>query len=236
MIIEKAFYSTCFEVIGTSIYEKTNEEHLRGLMLQKIYEQFQLNYWDTSRILPQCKYELTNVNKWCDIKVEFPRIIEFPYSPYGIFKTNWIEIKYLKRWNQKQIINDLIRLCLLPRESRGKIKENGRYFMLVKNSYIPKKQNDGLRKIFNSGEHESIQIQYTDFTLTLDKVCTYEFKPFYKPKTKNCFFSCYLIKILGFTFTSGGKTLTVTAEPDTVFKDDETQEEFANKIDTFIQK
>ena len=237
MIIETAFFNTCLAVIDTSISEKTNEEHLRGLMLQKFYEQFQLNYWDTKGVLPQCKYDLNKI-KLCDLKIKFPELIQMQYKPYGIFETNWIEIKYLKEWNEKKIVNDLLRLCLLPKELQGKIKENGRYFMLVKNSYIKNKEDD-LRRVFQPGYHENIKIEdkNKNYLLSLNAY-TYEFIPIYKPQITNCFFSGYLVKILGFTFSTFDKKLNVTTEAESRFseQDVKTQKELAKEIDSFCNK
>lgn len=79
-----------------------------------------------------------------DILVNLNGVIETHgrMASYGVREQNWLEIKAFlsstrststvpKTANAGKILRDLIRLCILPEELQGTIRQNGRYFLLV---------------------------------------------------------------------------------------------------------
>lgn len=85
---------------------------------------------------------------------------------YGTRERNWIEAKAFvgstrtsstptKTVNGGKVLRDLLRLCLLPQELQGSIRQNGRYMLIVSNSnpsaYIAMKDRVWLSRLFSEG-------------------------------------------------------------------------------------
>lgn len=208
MIIDSAFINTMSSAIKSASWEELNEERLRGLFLDKTYEQFQLLFLDKTKIFSQCPYPLAKIKR-VDIKVCLPNVQSSAdlLSQYGAKEENWIEIKYLKgkRLQTKDIKKDIVRLCLFVDEHQEKIRKNARYLLLV-SDFLNKKEKNGANqifKIFKPGLSKDIKIDLTgifnNFKLKID-VYTRDFIPFWTSEYKIRYCG-YLIKIIKFTLT-----------------------------------
>jgi hypothetical protein len=154
MIIESAFFKTMATLIRQGGH-KANEERIRGILLEKIYEEYQMAYWDKSTVYSQCNYDYAK-NKKCDLKVVLGGLRGAELlEDYNIAAENWIEIKYFNEQGAKkikgEIIKDLLRLCLFVEEHQGKIRDKGRYFLFVSKKDPQKNQDKLIKKIFTPG-------------------------------------------------------------------------------------
>lgn len=246
MIIESAFLNTMSTLLESSIWEKPNEEQLRGIFLQKIYEQFELLYLDKTRIFPQCRYPLAKT-KSVDIKVCLPnvQITGDILSQYGVKANNWIEIKFLKKkFRAREIIEDILRLCLFTKELIGKIKENARYFLLVTDFQIRKASNNTqIKKLFIPGLSKDVEIDldeiFNGYKLKLD-IYTREVVPLWTSEYPKNIYCAYLIKIVKFSLIGKNKGIifSYSDERGNHFSEDSlnTLKTFASKFEKVNQK
>lgn len=92
---------------------------------------------------------------------------------YGTRELNWIEVKaYLastrksntppKTENVGRIFKDILRLCILPEELQGKIRQNGRYLIMVFSNEPQKslafssggRPREWIQSMFSDGDHK----------------------------------------------------------------------------------
>jgi hypothetical protein len=203
MIIESAFFKAVATLIRQVGY-KANEERMRGIFLEKIYEEYQMAYWDKSTVLSQCNYDYAK-NKKCDLKVVLGSLTGINrLGDYNIATENWIEIKYFNEQGAKkikeEIINDLLRLCIFVEEYQGRIRNKGRYFLFVSKK-DPKKNEDKLIKnIFTPGfckisiDSDELDNAFTYFKLD---IYSYQILPCNTPQFKSDYFAS-LSRIDGF--------------------------------------
>ena len=143
MFIEAAFFTTMSTLVR-QISHPPNEERIRGIFFDKIYEQFQLLHWDKAGIYSQCNYDHDKRFK-ADLKIKYLGLPGMELlSDYGIKQENWIEIKYYNQQGStridQEIKKDILRLCLLIEEHQEKHRDNGRYLLLVCNAKNNKSQ------------------------------------------------------------------------------------------------
>jgi len=167
MIIEAAFFNMVMTLIRQSS-EEPNEERIRGIMLEKIYEQYQLLFWDKANVFSQCKYPLGG-NKWADLKIVYQNLhgIEV-LGNYDIGHENWMEIKYLKdKSEEDKVKKDILRLCLFINEYQGPTRDKMRYILTVKKQDGSFCKNDTLKKLFTPGKVK-YKFKFNDIYVKID--------------------------------------------------------------------
>ncbi|MCK4527132.1 hypothetical protein KAW18_07150 [candidate division WOR-3 bacterium] len=203
MIIESAFFKTVATLIR-QVGQKANEERIRGILLEKIYEEYQMAYWDKSTVYSQCNYDYAR-NKKCDLKVVLGNLRGAELlGDYNIATENWIEIKYFNEQGakkiKKEIIKDLLRLCIFVGEHQGEIRDKGRYFLFVSRKDPQKNEDKLIKKIFTPGSCKiSIDSDELDNAFTYFKldIYSYQIVPCNTPEFRSNYFAS-LSRIDGF--------------------------------------
>jgi hypothetical protein len=164
--------------------------------LEKIYEEYQMAYWDKSTVYSQCNYDYAK-NKKSDLKVVLGNLQgESLLGDYNIATENWIEIKYFNEQGAKKIkekiINDLLRLCIFVEEPQGEMRYKGRYFLFVSKK-APKTINEKLiNKIFTPGfcaisiDSDELNNVFNNFKL---HIYSYQIQPCNTPRFKSDYFA-----------------------------------------------
>lgn len=164
---------------------------------------------------------------------------------YGAREQNWIEVKAFlssirtssalpKTRNAGRILRDLLRLCLLPEELPGRIRQNGRYFVLVTASppaySLPVQKRSWLSSLLSAGIQD-LSIDLTKEPQTLHsavgvgfikqpelqvalKVKTLVCEPEFTDATPTPVFWGYLVRILEYSVTTLGKCVTYQDAPE----------------------
>lgn len=180
-----------------------------------------------------------------DMLVNLTRVLETDgrIATYGVRKKNWIEIKAFLASARStgsapttkdvgDILHDLLRLCVLPKESEDGKCENGRYFLLVcsdsPKSYPALAQKEWLVDLLLEGSREvSVNlanepkplreavgigfVQTPDLTANF-KVRTMSFQPELTDRAP--VFWGYLLRILGFDVTVSGYNVKFDDQPE----------------------
>jgi len=189
---------------------------------------------------------------------------------YGVKPHNWIEVKFYggvacgtgtvpRTENTGRIVQDILRLCLLVEEMPGKIRDNGRYFLIVFNrepdAYLARgrqshsePERKWLRQILSPGFDPCIEISLSDEAATLiravgpglegltDSLClsleavTYSFEPTSQPSESH--YRGYLVRIVSFTVRLGPDKVTYSEGDDSYWtpEDVATQRRLAERV------
>lgn len=173
------------------------------------------------------------------VKIPFPLPPSSWYSQYVIQGETWIEAKYFRQGSNQtsfalgkkdlvKIARDLLRLCVLVKESQGGIRDKSRYFCAV---FYAKANNESgtaysplvcksepppwLVPLLSPGVHDSTILSFKEPTelpapleLTL-KTITYTFAPLPTVHQSRWLYWGYLVRIFGFAlhFVSSNDTL-----------------------------
>jgi hypothetical protein len=159
---------------------------------------------------------------------------------YGYKEKQWLEAKTFfskskdpkppKTKNLGKIVKDLIRLCILPEELQGRIRQNGRYMLLVfdarPSKYLAYSKRDWALSLFEK-ESKTVQINLTQETKSLvnaisssdhlDAVIDISFKRYvFEPVVDKPFptYWGYLFRLEAFSISIAGETIATNGEPD----------------------
>ena len=191
-----------------------------------------------------------------------------PY--YGVKPHNWIEVKWYggigrgtgtepRTNNAGEIVQDLLRLCLLVEEMPGKIRDNGRYFLIVFNreagAYLAfrrqsksEPRREWLRQILSPGFHRNIEVSLSGEASTFIRAVgpglegladslwssvdavTYSFEPTKQPSES--LYWGYLVRIVDFTVRLGPDELKYRESNDAGWTDEGviTQQKLAQRV------
>lgn len=275
MIIEGAFYKLPELLLGHPFpkwqYEATLSNHLAMAVL------LELNARNIpmpqSRIHVERPYPLEKAGpaNRADLFVDLGGVFTHGLwlAQYGIKANNWIETKFYggigrtsgnepKTKNTGELAQDLLRLCVLVKEERSAIRDNGRYMLVVFNrepgSYIAyQRQSQAgtvrmwLRDLLSPGRHDvkvtsegeaatfvkHMGTGVTSGSLPLElelDVLTYAFEPSDTPS--DFLYWGYLLRIINFTVRIGPDELAYDDNGDTVWTEEQAmrQQQLAEKV------
>jgi|LGOV01.1.fsa_nt_gb hypothetical protein len=159
---------------------------------------------------------------------------------YGYKEKQWLEAKTFfsksrdlnppKTKNLGKIVKDLIRLCILPQELQGRIRQNGRYMLLVfdahPSKYLAYSNRNWAFSMFEK-ESSTVQIDLTQepkFLVNavissdqLDAVIDISFKRYvFEPVADNPFpiYWGYLFRLESFSISIEGEAIATNGESD----------------------
>jgi hypothetical protein len=142
-MIVAAFYKLLSILV--SDYDRVNsyEANLQAQFVDALKKELEFHdYGDPANDIVIEKPYFENRNIRADICFKMDLNSADPLKSYGCKNDNWIEVKYFsgisrnkegeaKTRNVGQIINDISRLCLFPKQTKNKKCQNGRYLLLV---------------------------------------------------------------------------------------------------------
>lgn len=173
-------------------------------------------------------------------------------ASYGVREQNWLELKAFlsstrstrtvpKTSNAGKVLRDLLRLCILPEEFQGSIRQNGRYFLLVCSDpvkdHLALQKREWLSTLFSEGNAE-LHIDLSKEPNTLQtavgsgfvnspelqadfKVRTMVFQP--ERAIPSPVFWGYLIRILHFDIAVPGCRVVFDDQPGDIWEPDRIQ-------------
>ena len=274
MIIEGAFYKLPELLLGHAFprrqYEATLVSHLAMAVLLELNARNIPTPQQRIHVESSYPLEKTGPAKRADLYVDLEGVLPSPQlAHYGGKVRNWIEVKFYggigrgtgtetSTSNAGDIVQDLLRLCLLVEERPGKIGDRGRYLLIVFNrepgAYLAfgrqrkgEPDREWLHQLVSPGRHR-IEISLSGEAPTLigavgpglkestDSLClsleavTYSFEPTSQPS--EFLYWGYLVRIVSFTVRLGPDEVTYNEGEDGHWADEDvaTQRRLAERV------